>query len=192
MATITIRALSNKSDCAFVQTIIHPSATNEVLRWALFPVNAGTLAHGLEVAQFGEVATGRYTIIVQLMDREMQVIAYKPEQFDISSDNTHTIEINTPPFEQKGENLVSISGIRKAQFNLRFPVGFGSDNVKVLVTPRSVDDSEFVFSASVRKITKFGCTVDIYRVDGPEDTSGWLQQLRLAWYAWEVNTNQIH
>ncbi len=79
--------------------------------------------------------------------------------------------------------MASGSSTVKTNFTFLFPKAF-STVPKVIISPASgnsvpVDDT---FAVSVRALTTTTCTVNIVRVDNP---SGWSQQVKINWLAWE-------
>lgn len=79
--------------------------------------------------------------------------------------------------------MASGSSTVKTNFTFTFPKAFATVPT-VVIAARSgnivpVDDT---FAVSVRDVTTTTCTVNIVRVDNP---SGWSQQVKINWIAWE-------
>ncbi len=83
-----------------------------------------------------------------------------------------------------GQNSVGSSASGQTTVTIIFPKPFAS-TPRILITPQN--DAGFsnvadTFVATVRNVSTKGCVVNIVRVDSP---TGWSQNLRLNWIAWE-------
>jgi hypothetical protein len=79
--------------------------------------------------------------------------------------------------------MASGSSTVKTNFTFNFPKAFSAVPT-VVISPSSgnsvpVDDT---FAVTVRAVTTTSCTVNVVRVDNP---SGWSQQVKINWIAWE-------
>lgn len=106
--TLTVNVTSSNSQGEYVQTLLQHNISNnkwgEIIRWSLIPLNNVqplTLARGIVVAEFGEVERGHeYTIIVQLLNQNMQVIAKQFARFNFpnnASNRTIRLIVNQTP-----------------------------------------------------------------------------------------------
>jgi hypothetical protein len=96
---------------------------------------------------------------------------------------------------QKGTGLTNLqegqltagtqTGNNKKAVTLTFPTAFdNAANVRVLLTPVNEGTFNDVFIVSVRSITATNCVVEIFRADVASGT-GWGQDLKVNWMAWE-------
>lgn len=86
---------------------------------------------------------------------------------------------------QEGEAIAGTSVIQKKTVTITFPTPFtNASNVRLLVAPRNdqVQTYPDVFAVTIGSITTTSASIYVYRVDA---ASGWSQNLKLHWMAWE-------
>ena len=190
------------SECVSVKVFLFRNDNSQIYQSSMYYVNSGTnqdlIRRGFICAEFDEIPSGEIKFIVFLMNGEMKVISKRAVRFSHTG-RSYTITVpiayRIPKEAIKGREFVAISNTRKRSYNLRFPNPFPYvanedqlsvfDQHKVLVTANSNQSNGYNFATTVKDITNSGCIVDIYRIDGHDDNSGWLHEtVCLDWIAW--------
>jgi hypothetical protein len=103
---------------------------------------------------------------------------------EVKVGNKGTFHTNVQEGQLTAGTLAVGAGNKKS-VTLTFPNAFTTAaNVRVLVTPVNEGTNNDVFILSVRSVTATNCVVEIYRADVAANT-GWGQNLRVNWMAWE-------
>lgn len=192
---VRIQSTITNENIAYVQVFIRPYANNsddksEILRNSFYEIKPNdSLERGLPII-ITAIERGVYNATAVLLNKSMQPIATNSLQFTLDGDRSCTISVNTklPGLIIKGRELITLSLTRKRVHAITFkdPTYFDPAlKIKVLATINSNVLNGLSFTSVVKDINKTGFKVEIYRVDGNNDNSGWNEMLNLDWMAWQ-------